>query len=240
MSARLWAEGKLLVLSVACLAFAAGATPVHGRGVAGGARVGARAGVRVGFHHGFNGAFGRGFGDFRRFRRFGRGFDDFRGLARFEQRFFRFFPEFPFFGRFGRFNRFNQFVNTGFGWGFGGFGYPGDYGFWPGWYGSGYPYGYGAGYGGGGGAGAADGGGPVAVTVRVPADAEVWFDGKKDSQKGLVRRFRAQSPEAGGPRSHDIRARWKARGKTEERTRKVEVAGGDQVSVLFLGGGNGR
>jgi uncharacterized protein (TIGR03000 family) len=225
-----WADGRWLAVSVACLALAAVPAPAHGRGVAGGARTAAR----VGFHAGFRGAFGRGFGDFRHFRRFGRGFGDFRGLARFERRFFRFFPQFPFLGRFGRFNRFNRFANSGLGSGFGGFGYPGDYGYWPGMSGYGYPSGGGPAYAAE--AGGAGEGGPVSVTVRVPADAEVWFDGNKDSQKGPVRRFRVQSPEAGGAATHDVRARWKADGKTDERKRTVEVGGGDQVSVLFLGG----
>jgi uncharacterized protein (TIGR03000 family) len=205
----------------------AGAAPAKGgaRGVArvGGARAAMPRAVHAGVHTGFRGAFGHGFGDFRRreeFRRFDRD-DRFR--------------------RFDRDDRFRRFANRRFFPGFGRFGFAGNRDFSPGGFGGGYGgiYGYLGGYGDttGYGAAVADDEGPVPITVRVPAEAEVWFDGNKDAQKGPVRRFRSQSPVAGGAASHLIRARWKAAGKTVERTQRVEVGSGDQVSVMFLGGG---
>ena len=71
------------------------------------------------------------------------------------------------------------------------------------------------------------------VTVLVPADAEVFFEGDPTTQTGTERRFVTPPLTVGGRYSYTIRARWTQGGKTVEKTRKVQVTGGANVRVDF-------
>jgi uncharacterized protein (TIGR03000 family) len=71
------------------------------------------------------------------------------------------------------------------------------------------------------------------ITVLVPADAEVFFDGDPTIQKGTERLFTTPPLEVGKKYHYDLLARWKQGGKTVEQTRKVEVSGGARVRVDF-------
>jgi uncharacterized protein (TIGR03000 family) len=72
------------------------------------------------------------------------------------------------------------------------------------------------------------------ITILVPADAEVFFDGDPTTQKGAERRFFTPLLEVGKKYHYDVRARWTKNGQTVEQTRRVEVSGGGSVRVDFL------
>jgi uncharacterized protein (TIGR03000 family) len=73
----------------------------------------------------------------------------------------------------------------------------------------------------------------VRVEVRVPADAEVWFDGKKTSQTGTVRHFQSPPLKAGERYGYEVRASWKRVGQETEKIRHLSVRAGDRVTVDF-------
>jgi len=76
---------------------------------------------------------------------------------------------------------------------------------------------------------------PVQISVRVPADAEVWFDGAKTAQNGAVRRFISPPLPPGRHYTYEITARWKKDGQlaTEKRTIRFESGKQGEVSVEF-------
>jgi uncharacterized protein (TIGR03000 family) len=71
------------------------------------------------------------------------------------------------------------------------------------------------------------------IQVKVPADAEVWFNGQKTTAKGPVREFRSPELDAGYEYSYEVRARWQEGGKERERTRKVSIYPGAHLTVEF-------
>jgi uncharacterized protein (TIGR03000 family) len=80
----------------------------------------------------------------------------------------------------------------------------------------------------------ADGGkAPAEITILVPADAEVFFDGAATMQKGTERHFMTPALDAGKKFTYEVRARWTAGGKAVEITRTVEVTGGGKARVDF-------
>src|SRR5262249_17537898 len=72
------------------------------------------------------------------------------------------------------------------------------------------------------------------ITIVVPRDAEIFFDGTPTTQRGSERRFVSPPLEVGRKYDYDIRARWTENGRTVQETRKVSVSGGDTVRVDFL------
>jgi uncharacterized protein (TIGR03000 family) len=75
--------------------------------------------------------------------------------------------------------------------------------------------------------------GAATVTVRVPPDAEVWFDGKRTTQRGEDRVY--QSPPLRGDTSYtyDVRARWSENGKATDETRHITVHANGRTEVDF-------
>jgi uncharacterized protein (TIGR03000 family) len=71
------------------------------------------------------------------------------------------------------------------------------------------------------------------MDVRVPADAEIWFEGAKTGQSGPKRTFVSPPLEKGQAFTYEIRARWTEGGKPVEQTRQVNVRAGEQVQVDF-------
>ena len=69
------------------------------------------------------------------------------------------------------------------------------------------------------------------VEVRLPADAQLWFDGRGTAQTGETRSFRTPRLEAGQDYVYDVRAEWDADGRPVDATRKVTVHAGDRVVV---------
>jgi len=70
------------------------------------------------------------------------------------------------------------------------------------------------------------------VTVNVPADAEVWFDGTEMTPTGAVRRFHSP-PLAPGNYRYQIRAQWHENGHEVSQTQTVEFAPGAHIAVSF-------
>jgi uncharacterized protein (TIGR03000 family) len=71
------------------------------------------------------------------------------------------------------------------------------------------------------------------MDVRVPAGAEIWFEGAKTGQSGSTRTFVSPPLEKGQTFTYEIRARWTQDGKPVEQTRHVNVRAGENVQVDF-------
>jgi uncharacterized protein (TIGR03000 family) len=71
------------------------------------------------------------------------------------------------------------------------------------------------------------------VTVNVPADAEIWFEGTKTTSTGSVREYRSPPLEPGSTYTYEIRARWNENGHEVDQTQKVGVTAGSQAIVSF-------
>jgi uncharacterized protein (TIGR03000 family) len=79
---------------------------------------------------------------------------------------------------------------------------------------------------------------PATITVKVPAEAELWIDGHKMTTQGPARVF--VSPALPNDRDHfyDLRARWRSKeGGEIERGRRVYFRAGEQLVVDFQGPG---
>jgi uncharacterized protein (TIGR03000 family) len=72
------------------------------------------------------------------------------------------------------------------------------------------------------------------IEVRVPAEAEVWFNGEKSNQAGAERSFRSKPLEADKIYTFEVKARWKEDGKPVEKTRKVRLMASEQVRITLL------
>jgi uncharacterized protein (TIGR03000 family) len=71
------------------------------------------------------------------------------------------------------------------------------------------------------------------LNIKVPATAQVWFDGKKTTGKGQVREFRSPPLETGYDYTYEIRVRWAEGGREITQTRKVNVTAGARQEVDF-------
>jgi uncharacterized protein (TIGR03000 family) len=71
------------------------------------------------------------------------------------------------------------------------------------------------------------------VTVSVPADAEIWFDGTKTTSTGSVREYESPPLTPGGRYTYDVRVRWTENGHEVTQTQQVEVTAGTRVDVHF-------
>lgn len=69
------------------------------------------------------------------------------------------------------------------------------------------------------------------IRLRVPPDAEVWFDGNKTKQTGEVRNFYSPQLTPGKTYVYNLRVRWKKDGQDKEATRKVRVQARESVPV---------
>lgn len=71
------------------------------------------------------------------------------------------------------------------------------------------------------------------ITVRVPADAELWIDDKKVTSGGMFRGFATPPLASGRTRSYEVRARWQKDGQIVTKTRKVEAVAGAFIDLDF-------
>jgi uncharacterized protein (TIGR03000 family) len=71
------------------------------------------------------------------------------------------------------------------------------------------------------------------VEVRVPAGAQVYFDGHATSQTGADRSFTTPPLEPKEDYVYEVRAHWDAAGRPVDETRKVTVHAGDHLVVDF-------
>lgn len=69
------------------------------------------------------------------------------------------------------------------------------------------------------------------IDLIVPADADVWFEGRKMTQTGVKRQF--ITPHLAGARSYayTVRAQWLENGKTVERSKEVIVKAGERLFI---------
>lgn len=72
------------------------------------------------------------------------------------------------------------------------------------------------------------------VTVRVPPDAEIWFENYQTHQKGLMRDFISPPLTPGQQYTYDIRAQWTDNGKKVDQKKQVTVMAGSRTNVDFL------
>jgi uncharacterized protein (TIGR03000 family) len=61
------------------------------------------------------------------------------------------------------------------------------------------------------------------IRLRVPANAEVWFDGQKTNQTGTVRNFYSPPLTPGQSYRYQVRVRWMQDGRPVEQERIVRV-----------------
>jgi uncharacterized protein (TIGR03000 family) len=80
----------------------------------------------------------------------------------------------------------------------------------------------------------ADAEGPnVTVEVNVPADAEVWFDGKKTAQTGTSRVFHSPPVRPGVNYLYLVRAKWSEGGREMEQVQTITVHAGEHARLAF-------
>jgi uncharacterized protein (TIGR03000 family) len=75
--------------------------------------------------------------------------------------------------------------------------------------------------------------GTAAVSVVVPSDAEVWFNGDPTKQKGEHREFVTPTLPVGRAYQYEVRARWKENGITIDQTRTVIVHANERANADF-------
>jgi uncharacterized protein (TIGR03000 family) len=69
------------------------------------------------------------------------------------------------------------------------------------------------------------------ISLRVPAGAEVWFEGQKTRQTGAVRQFVSPPLPAGRDFVYEVRVRWEKDGKPVEETRRFRVYANAEVNL---------
>ena len=75
---------------------------------------------------------------------------------------------------------------------------------------------------------------PVVIDVVVPAEAELWIEGKKMGQTAEQRKFISPPLEAGRRFSYDFRIRFKDDGREQTKTRSLDVLAGGSYTVDFV------
>jgi len=71
------------------------------------------------------------------------------------------------------------------------------------------------------------------VTVNLPADARIRFNGTAMAGAGSVRDFDTPPLASGRRFSYEVRASWNENGREVTQTQRVEVAAGARVNVTF-------
>ncbi len=72
------------------------------------------------------------------------------------------------------------------------------------------------------------------IEVRVPADAEVSFNGETTSETGTLRTFRSKPLQDDTIYTFEVKASWKENDKPVERTRKVRLQAGEEIRISLL------
>lgn len=72
----------------------------------------------------------------------------------------------------------------------------------------------------------------AAIDVKVPAGAQLWFEGRETQQKGVDRFFESPPLEQGKSYLYQVKAVWtNAKGEKVERTQTVQVRSGAYVAL---------
>jgi uncharacterized protein (TIGR03000 family) len=75
--------------------------------------------------------------------------------------------------------------------------------------------------------------GPAHITLKVPADAEVWFDGARTKTTGAVRHYDSPPLTPGYDYTYQVRASWRENGHDVTETHQVSVSAGARTTVDF-------
>jgi uncharacterized protein (TIGR03000 family) len=71
------------------------------------------------------------------------------------------------------------------------------------------------------------------LTVKVPQDTQLWFDGSKTTTVGSMREFRSPPLTPGKRYTYEIRARWNDNGHEITQVQQVQFTAGDHIDVTF-------
>lgn len=74
----------------------------------------------------------------------------------------------------------------------------------------------------------------VLIMMRVPPDAQVWFDDQKTAQTGLTRSYITPPLNPNRDFAYQVRVQWMQNGHPVDRVRKVDVHAGDRLFVNFM------
>jgi uncharacterized protein (TIGR03000 family) len=77
---------------------------------------------------------------------------------------------------------------------------------------------------------------PVHIAIRVPSNAEVWFEGAKTHQAGESREFISPPLALTRAYTYQIRTRWMEGGRPVDRTHTITVQAGDRIGLDFTNG----
>jgi uncharacterized protein (TIGR03000 family) len=74
----------------------------------------------------------------------------------------------------------------------------------------------------------------VLIHLRVPPEAEVWFDGTQTQSTGMERDYISPPLQPGQDYVYQMRARWMQNGQEVVKTRDLRVRAGDEMAVDFV------
>jgi uncharacterized protein (TIGR03000 family) len=72
------------------------------------------------------------------------------------------------------------------------------------------------------------------LEVNVPAGAEVWFDGKKNTETGTVRHFETPVLQPREFNSYEVRVRWNGAGTDTDQIHHVIVQAGEKRTLNMM------
>jgi uncharacterized protein (TIGR03000 family) len=72
------------------------------------------------------------------------------------------------------------------------------------------------------------------ITVRVPANAEVWMQGKKMSETGTERRFTLPALDPQATYDYDVRVTWSDNGRKVSDDHHLKIRAGDHQSITLI------
>jgi uncharacterized protein (TIGR03000 family) len=76
--------------------------------------------------------------------------------------------------------------------------------------------------------------GAALIIVKIPAEAELWFDDQPTSARGSYRRFVSPMLAEDRPLFYNLRVRWLIKGVELTRVEKISVVAGGKITVSFL------
>ncbi|MBN9520006.1 TIGR03000 domain-containing protein [bacterium] len=71
------------------------------------------------------------------------------------------------------------------------------------------------------------------ITVNLPADAVLWFDGIQMTATGTVREFNTPPVAAGQHYAYQVHAVWMLDNRPMDQTQQVEFTAGDRIAVTL-------
>jgi uncharacterized protein (TIGR03000 family) len=74
---------------------------------------------------------------------------------------------------------------------------------------------------------------PAQIDLRVPADAQIWFDGEKTAQAGTLRHFVSPPLTSGKEYLYEVRATWKEGEREVTESRHLSIRAGSHLSAFF-------